>query len=349
MWLQIIWFLARAPRDAAVVLDEPDVYMHPDLQRRLLGLVRERFQQLLIATHSVEIISDVDPRSIVAIDRHQTESQFVTSLPGLQEVMDDIGSVQNVQLMRLMGAESVYLVEGDDVKILRILQATAKPQDHPIDLIPHADLGGRGGWGGGVPSRLPKANAEGDKIRSFALLDRDYFPDAEVKERYAEARSWHIQLRVWARKELENYLLVPEAISRHIYAGGGAQVAAPTAAEVTREIDRIVEMLRDSIQDSVATLLHARDKKGVITKANKAAREIVKSRWRTRKDRWSTASGKKVISELSRWSQSEYGIGFGPEQLARALAPEEVDPEVVEVLSAISEGRPLRRPFALPR
>jgi AAA ATPase domain/AAA domain, putative AbiEii toxin, Type IV TA system len=62
MWLQIVWFLARTGRDASVVLDEPDVYMHPDLQRRLLGLVRERFHQLLIATHSVEII----PTSILA-------------------------------------------------------------------------------------------------------------------------------------------------------------------------------------------------------------------------------------------------------------------------------------------
>ena len=40
MWLQVVWFLARAPKRGTVVLDEPDVYMHPDLQRRLLGLVR---------------------------------------------------------------------------------------------------------------------------------------------------------------------------------------------------------------------------------------------------------------------------------------------------------------------
>lgn len=64
MWLQIVWFLARAARNATVVLDEPDVYMHPDLQRRLLTLVRNRFAQLLIATHSIEIVSDVDSRSI---------------------------------------------------------------------------------------------------------------------------------------------------------------------------------------------------------------------------------------------------------------------------------------------
>jgi energy-coupling factor transporter ATP-binding protein EcfA2 len=82
MWLQTIWFLARTEPDATVVLDEPDVYMHPDLQRQLLTVVRERFDQLLIATHSIEIVSDVDPRSLLAVDRRQAESSFVTSLPG---------------------------------------------------------------------------------------------------------------------------------------------------------------------------------------------------------------------------------------------------------------------------
>lgn len=348
MWLQIVWFLARAPQNATVVLDEPDVYMHPDLQRRLLDLVRERFHQLLIATHSIEIIADVDPRSIVAIDRRQRESQFVTSLPGLQDVLEEIGSVQNVQLMRLMRAESFYLVEGDDVKILRILQATAMRDSHPIDLVPHAELGGRAGWGAGVPSRLPRRNAEGDRIRSFAILDRDYFPDEEIDERYAEARSWGVQLRVWMRKELENYLLVPDAISRFIYTEGGAQVTPPTSAEVAKEIDQIVEAMRESVQDAVASILHARDKKGGITKANKAAREFVRPRWRTREGRWSAAPGKEVISRLSSWSQDHFGVGFGPDQLARTLRPNEIDQEVVEVVSAISDARPLKRPFAMP-
>src|SRR5581483_7679981 len=56
MWLQIMWFLARSKDDPTVILDEPDVYMHPDLQRRLIRLLRGRFQQLIVATHSIEII-----------------------------------------------------------------------------------------------------------------------------------------------------------------------------------------------------------------------------------------------------------------------------------------------------
>jgi predicted ATPase len=350
MWLQIVWFLARAPRKATVVLDEPDVYMHPDLQRSLLGLVRDRFSQLLIATHSVEIMSDVPPGSLLSVDRRQPKSTYVTSLPGLQDVLDSIGTVQNVQFARLMKSPSFYLVEGKDVKLLRILQGAIDPAAHPIDLVPNARLGGRGGWGSGVPARLPKTNADGGKIRSYAIMDRDYFPDDEVADRYAEARQWGVQLRVWSRKEVENFLLVPEGICRYIAARAKAKADQVEAATVEAEIDRIVEEMRDSpIHDSMATEIHIRDKKGGVSKANSAARAVLETRWADRESRWAVAPGKEVISKLSGWSQREFGVGFGPDALARELRPDEIAPEVVEVVAAIASARQFRGAFAMPR
>lgn len=349
MWLQVIWFLARTAGDATVVLDEPDVYMHPDLQRRLLGLLRDRFAQLVIATHSVEIISDVDPSSILSIDRNQTSSRFVTSLPGLQEVLDGIGTIQNVQVTRLMRASSFYLVEGKDVKLLRVLQATFAPTAVPIDLVPNARLGGRGGWSSGVPSRLPTTNAEGGVIKSFAILDRDYFPEEEITERYAEARQWKIQLRVLARKEIENYLLVPEAISRLI-ARDSTQGTPPDSESVSVQIDAIVDELKEEpVLDSMATIILSRDKKGGLPKAMKAARAALSARWADRAARWSTAPGKEVISKLSAWSQTNYGASFGPETIARELTKNEIDPEIIEVITAIVDARQFRAPFAMPK
>ena len=37
MWLQMVWFISRCPSTGTIVLDEPDVYMHPDLQRCTKG------------------------------------------------------------------------------------------------------------------------------------------------------------------------------------------------------------------------------------------------------------------------------------------------------------------------
>jgi energy-coupling factor transporter ATP-binding protein EcfA2 len=348
MWLQIVWFLARAPQRGTVVLDEPDVYMHPDLQRRLLELVRTGYEQLIIATHSVEIISDVDPRAILSVDRRLPESTFVTSLPGVQEILAGLGSVQNIQVTRLMRSRSFCLLEGDDLKLLRILQSTSRPEQPPIDLVPNAELGGRGGWGSGVPGRIPTKNAEGEKIRAFAILDRDYFSDAEVRERYAEARQWRVQLRVWSRKEIENYLLVPAAIARLIAERVPDGRESPAPDEVASEINAWAEGMRTEVCDRISTELLARNKKEGVTKANQAARRVVEARWKTPEGRLAAVPGKIMLGRISQWAQESYGVSFGAEQIARELLPSEVDPEIVEVVSAIAAGRPLRKPFEVP-
>ena len=59
MWLQTMWFLSCVKKDSTVILDEPDVYMHADLQRRLIRLLMGRYQQNIIATHSTEIMAEV--------------------------------------------------------------------------------------------------------------------------------------------------------------------------------------------------------------------------------------------------------------------------------------------------
>ena len=40
MWLQIMWFLSRTKGCDTIILDEPDVYMHPDLQRKLIRIIQ---------------------------------------------------------------------------------------------------------------------------------------------------------------------------------------------------------------------------------------------------------------------------------------------------------------------
>jgi len=92
------WFLSRTPPDCTVVLDEPDVYMHPDLQRRLFRLTRTRFRQCIIATHSVEIMAESDPGNILIIDKKEERSRYANNEPGVQLLIDQIGGIHNVHL-----------------------------------------------------------------------------------------------------------------------------------------------------------------------------------------------------------------------------------------------------------
>jgi predicted ATP-dependent endonuclease of OLD family len=36
IWLQTMWFIARCNNDSTIILDEPDVYLHADMQRKLI-------------------------------------------------------------------------------------------------------------------------------------------------------------------------------------------------------------------------------------------------------------------------------------------------------------------------
>lgn len=115
MWLQTIWFLAQATSLQTIILDEPDVYMHPDLQRRLIRFLRGRYPQFVITTHSIEILSEVNPDEVLVVDRRGRRSRFADSLPAVQRLVDNVGSIHNLSLARLWRARRLLLVEGDDI------------------------------------------------------------------------------------------------------------------------------------------------------------------------------------------------------------------------------------------
>jgi len=76
MWLQTMWFLARSLRHhKTLILDEPDVYMHPDLQRRLVRLEPLQQKQLIITTHSVEIIAEVEAEHVLLVDKRTGKAE----------------------------------------------------------------------------------------------------------------------------------------------------------------------------------------------------------------------------------------------------------------------------------
>src|SRR5437667_12625161 len=59
-WIQTLWYLTRIAPRSTVVLEEPDIYLHADLQRKILKLLAiGPFTQTMIATHSPDMISAV--------------------------------------------------------------------------------------------------------------------------------------------------------------------------------------------------------------------------------------------------------------------------------------------------
>lgn len=338
MWLQTMWFLARVEADATVILDEPDVYMHPDLQRRLIRHLRHQRRQVVVTTHSVEIMSEVDPEDVLVLDRQHSRSSFAASFPAVQRVLDHVGSAQNLQLARLWHARRSLLVEGKDFRLLSDVFDVLFPDDPDgLSAVPNMSIGGWTGWPYAVGSSMLLRNSGGESISVYCILDSDYHTDAQKSTRKEQANRSAVQLHIWSLKEIENYLIVPNAIIRAIEERLPKRTKPPTVAEVEQELDAVIDLLKDETFDAISNEILLDDRKLGQVGANKAARVVLKQRWNTRESRLGVVSGKAVLTHIARWSQDQFGVSLNSSLIARSMRPSEVPLELRRVLEAIAK------------
>ncbi len=342
MWLQTMWFIARAFDSETLILDEPDVYMHADLQRRLIRFLRRRHRQLVIATHSIEIMGEVEPQNVLVVDRDRRRARYASDLASLDEVIHNIGGIHNLQLARLWNAKRCLFVEGKDVPILKRIEDTLFPDSaETLDVLPRISVGGWGGWSYVIGSSMLLDKNLGNDFIKYSLFDCDYHLPDQIDERLRVAKKHKIDLHIWKRKEIENYLLCSSAISRLIR-NRTDRKSSPSDAEVQREIDRVTETMKETALDAFAQEHLSVDRSGGVGAANKFARERIKG-WRSAETRSSLVSGKEVISRLSKWAKGAYNVSFGPETIAAELSEQEIPSELSEVVTAIHDGEHLRR------
>lgn len=338
MWLQTMWFLARARDADCVILDEPDVYMHPDLQRRLVRYIKRRQQQIIVATHSVEMMAEVEPDEILVVDRRHRLSRFATGTPAIQKLVEHIGSVHNVQLAKLWNAKKCLLVEGKDIKLLSLLHHTLFPDADPLELLPHLPVGGWGGWPYAIGSSRLLQNSGGETITVYCIFDSDYHSAAAIARRYEDARRSAVQLHIWRRKEIENYLLVPTALTRFINSRISARTQSANVLEVINQIEVICAALRNDTFDAISAEILAENRALGAGGANREARKVLDLRWSSTDDRMGVVSGKDVFARLSEWSQTQFGVSLAPSLVARAIDTSEIADEMASVLTAIERG-----------
>lgn len=331
MWLQIVWFISRCPTNATIILDEPDVYMHPDLQRKILRIVKVRFPQVIIATHSVEIISDVEPHQIVTVDKSTRKMHYANNYKAVQTVINNLGSEHNLSLIRLGNARKCLFVEGKDIKTLTRLQNIACPEsDIPLDQLPTVALGGWSRFNEALgAARLFHEETDG-VIKTFCILDRDYHTDAEVIELYRRAAESHLTLHVWSRKEIENYILSPKAIFK--LSDAPAESYETFCAELFSELGSLYDQTLGGIMDQLSTS----DRSKMPSTFLNAAKEILDPKWSTLEGRLSVANGKDLVSTVNTWLKTRYHKSSSRTKLINALTPEDIPSEVKDLIHILS-------------
>lgn len=350
MWLQTIWFLSRANPEGAVVLDEPDVYMHADLQRKLIRIVKNIFKQVIIATHSLEIMAEVEPDNILVIDRSKEKSFFAIDMPSVQQVIyNDIGSIHNLGLARLWSARKFLWVEGNDIAILKRLHAVLFPMsDDPIDKLPNSDMGGWGGWRFAVGSTIMLKNAGDETLKVYCIFDSDYHIPPDISKRYEEASKKSIFLHIWKKKELENYLIHPEVIYRTAIKNNPKAKASLNVELIINKINEVCENMKHEVEDDYSSeilkfyrldneIVDFMDSNKILKyegkNANKLARKYVSGRWS--EDKTAVVPGKSLIKELNRWLSQEHKCNVNANNLAIEFKKYEIDTEMKKVLTRI--------------
>lgn len=335
MWLQAMWFLTRSSGSKTIILDEPDVYMHPDLQRNVIRFLRDRYPQTILTTHSIEIMSEVDPENILIVNKARERSDFATSLPAVQRVTENIGSVHNIQLARLWSSKRFLLVEGKDIKLFKHFQDILFPNSKmPIETVPNMEIGGWGGWNYAIGSSMTLQNSMGEKIQIYCIFDRDYHTSEEIKERYQKAKEQDISLHIWSQKEIENYLLLPSVVHRYISKQVAKRTAPPDLQEVKDEIEKLAWDMEDDVFDRISNEFLARNRKKGSRGANKYAREYMKP-YKENGSIVPIVSGKSLLPKLSYWSQSEFSVQISSIGLVKEFHASEIDPEMKHVITAI--------------
>lgn len=332
-----MWFLARTANSRTIILDEPDVYMHADLQRRLIRLLKlDESRQIIIATHSAEIMAEVEADEVLLVDRKRRASSFAGSMPTVQKILEHVGGVHNLAFARLANSKVLLLVEGNDVPFLKRFQDKIFPQSRrPIDTIPHIPLGGWSGWQYALGVAKFLRSASDHRVAPICILDRDFHTSEEIDTRLKQAKEANIELTIWNRKEIENYLLVPEAIAR-VLCRRSKRVKGVDAAEIEKALDEIAEGMKDDVLDRFIESFHAIDKASGPAMASKRAREYARENWNG-SGRLRLVGGKEVISALSAWAQNRYSVSLSPLAIAAELRREEIDEAVVSLISRIEQ------------
>jgi energy-coupling factor transporter ATP-binding protein EcfA2 len=346
VWCQMLTHLIQSSDVALFLIDEPDIYLHSDLQRQLLGLLRNMGPDILIATHSTEIITEAETDDIVLISKRRKSARRIRHPSQLEEVFKILGSNLNPVLTQLARTRRAVFVEGKDFQIIgkfaQKLSFTNVGNRSDFAVIPVEGFN---------PERIRslKTGMEatlGTKIDLLAILDRDYRCDAECASIAKECKVFCNSVVIHRRKEIENFLLVPDAIDRAVarkmadrakrggedmkYTAGVAQILEAFASEKKSYVTAQYVANRRRFERTKSPTTHE-------TTVTELALQEVETCWSEASSRLDIIPGKEAISAVNQQLQTRYGTSVTATAIIDAMALHEIPTDMKELVSAISQ------------
>lgn len=211
-----VYTFALDPDIDILLLDEPDAHLHCSLQttlmRRLIELANHNKKQIIVATHSVEIVKDVPLNYIM--DVNKGNCKYIQDNAQRCKLLSGLGSEYSPILNHVQRTHKLLIVENNsDVTFLKIF-AEKLNLDWPTNLTI---------WATTFAQKerrqvMSLLNQEIPNLQSISLRDRDNELITTTHNTLHDLSLGEdkpfIRYRKWRRSEIENYLLSKPVMGR---------------------------------------------------------------------------------------------------------------------------------------
>lgn len=330
-------------KPALLLLDEPDAHLHSSVQVELFdflsGLTRSRGTQVVLSTHSRDLISQAGLNQIVPVDYNRRKLEPLQSIDHLLLEYQRHGSVTNVDLALLYQTKRCVFVEGPtDSRLLpRIAERCGFNVFTGLRQFVAFEFKGVD-----KVKYLPELVAlfsrlTGGKLCWAVIRDSDCnIP--EVKEEYLRIAREKLNaafIHQWSCHSIENYLLQPELLAAAI------RNKAPRDDVSPSRVSELLESALSAVEDDTAGVF--------VTRTQHAFRELRLSnnphdeganaairyvrQLDTLEKRLSAYPGKAVFGKFVERLQNAIGLNLRLDDVVAAMTRESAPPEVIEVLS----------------
>jgi energy-coupling factor transporter ATP-binding protein EcfA2 len=344
VWCQMLTYVVKARSASILVIDEPDIYLHSDLQRQLVALLRDLGPDILIATHSTEIVGDCEPTSLLVVNKKRKSAQRVKSASQLKNLFSTLGSNLNPTLTQLAKTRRALFLEGLDFQILAVF---ARKLGY-VRVANRADFAVLQTQGFNPQRAVDLAagieQTVGEVVNRLVIYDRDYRSDNEVAETISALVANGFDAAIHGCKEIENYLLVPTVIGRAVESRlGEAARRSGNAKRPCPDISAMCAEICDELETDVFSQMQARELE-YQKKRNKHFDQATitsqvmkrfKAEWGREATRLRLVGGKELLARLNTRLQEEVGVSISDLQVANEFQVDEIHQELRELLDRV--------------
>ena len=216
VWFQIITHLVRLRKTSFLVLDEPEINLHPEKQTDLLSIIKQYFRgTVLIATHSVELMNNVNVSHILHVRKGNTHLKFkeTSDRANLEMIRSAVGSNFNLIASQFEDCEIIVFTEDtSDFKRIENLARGFGIRRATFNVPLH----GFSEYRKAIFYKEAYTLLIGKDVRYVVVLDRDYYPEEYLKRIKSELDAHGIDVVFTIGKEMENVFLYPDVVTAFI-------------------------------------------------------------------------------------------------------------------------------------